>query len=188
MPHKTKNAEYPDEPSLLRAMVCNEDAALKILYSRNYDSVSNYIIQNHGTISQAKDIYQDAFVVVWRNIQSGRFHPKGEKSIDGYLVRIAKNKWIDYLRSPQFKQTSPLLEKQELEAEISDPDDQEEIKKIVTAFVGLQEKCRHLLSMYYYDKTPVNKIAAKFGWTVPTTRNNKYRCLQKLRMIIKNKK
>ena len=55
------------------------------------------------TEEEAKDIYQEAFIIVWRNVQLEKFTPGNESEVAGYLFNVAKYKWIDHLRSNHFK-------------------------------------------------------------------------------------
>ena len=88
----------------------NDESALAALYTKNYPGVEAFVVRNSGTADQAKDVYQEAFISVWQHTQSGRFREQDTGSIHGYLYQIAKNKWLDHLRSVAFKKTAPLPE------------------------------------------------------------------------------
>ena len=47
----------------------NDEQVLKYLYVTNYAKIEKYVLSNSGTIDEAKDIYQEAFIAVWRNVQ-----------------------------------------------------------------------------------------------------------------------
>lgn len=168
-------------------VLSNDEAALKTLYQNEYHKAERFVINNNGTAEQAKDIYQDAFLAVWRNVQLGRFAPQNETALAGYLYQVAKNKWIDYLRSGHFKKTVQIsnVEKEyepveELPAEQSDY-----INKIKKGLLLLGENCKEVLGRFYYKNESLKTIAAAMNWTEATARNNKYRCLEKLRESIK---
>ncbi|MES2772689.1 MAG: sigma-70 family RNA polymerase sigma factor [Bacteroidota bacterium] len=165
----------------------NGDHALKALYQQGFFNVERFVMNNKGTAEQAKDIYQDAFLAVWRNVQLGRFTPQNESALPGYLYQVAKNKWIDYLRSGYHKNTVRTndIEKDyepvdELPAEQSDY-----INKIKKGLQMLGDNCKELLGRYYYKNESLRTIAAAFNWTEATARNNKYRCIEKLRASVK---
>jgi DNA-directed RNA polymerase specialized sigma24 family protein len=44
-----------------------------------------------------------------------------------------------------------------------------------------------VLTLYYFMKQSMSKIAAVFSWTEATAKNNKYRCLQRLRNMVVGK-
>jgi len=180
----------PDEQ--LSAIKANNEKVLENLYLKNYKKVEQYIIDNNGSEEDARDIFQEAFLTTWRNIQTDKFSPQGATSLDGYLYTIAKNKWLDYLRSGSYKQKVKTqqnvhdLQLSEQETE-SDNDQEQAIRNVRESFRLLGENCRNLLTLFYYQKKSIKNIAAVFGWTEATTKNNKYRCIQKLREIINKK-
>ena len=169
-----------------KAIKANDEAALKSLYENNYHAVEKYVLNNSGTVDQAKDVYQEAFIAVWRNIQLDKFYPDNENALTGYLFQIARNKWTDYLRSNHFKKNTVLTH---LENNLTEKSDEEEddrcIGDVKRYFEKLGENCKEVLTRFYYKKQSMKKIALHFAWTDASARNNKYRCLQKLREIMK---
>ncbi len=158
---------------------------LKSLYENNYFKIEKYVLNNSGSIEQAKDIYQEAFIAVWRNIQLDKFYPENESALTGYLYQIARNKWLDYLRSNHHKKHTTLTNlENRLAEEITLIEDNDYIADVKNQFEQLGENCREVLTRFYYKKQSMKIIAEKFDWTEATARNNKYRCLQRLRDLI----
>jgi len=173
----------------LAAIKQNDEAALKAFYQQNYGKVETYVLNNNGTVDEAKDVYQEAFIAVWRNIQLDRFTPGNESLLSGYLYRVAKNKWLDHLRSGHYKKVVPLKESENGEEEEAMVAENElaYLQAVRSNLAKLGDNCRELLQRFYYRKESLRFIAAAFDWTEATAKNNKYRCLQKLRDLIKNK-
>lgn len=170
------------------AIKANDDAALKSLYENNYYKTEKYVLKNNGSVEQAKDIYQEAFIAMWRNIRLDKFYPENESALAGYLYQIAKNKWLDHLRSNQHKKRTPLSNfSNRLPEETEEEADNGYIDDVVKQFEQLGENCREVLTRFYYKKESMKTIAKLFDWTEATARNNKYRCLQRLRELLKNK-
>lgn len=184
---------YDTVSYLIFAIKNNDEKALKSFYKRNFKKVEAYILHNNGTQEDAKDIYQEAFISVWRNIQTDKFAAQGESSLDGYLYRIAQNKWLDHLRSSSRK--NHFIQQDEVHILSSEPEDiieqKNELERMIaqlkSSFLELGQNCKELLTGFYYEKKALKTIAAQFGWTEATAKNNKYRCLQKLRDIVNNK-
>lgn len=174
----------------LQAIKANDEKALQQLYLANYPKVEKFVILNNGSAEEAKDIYQDAFTSMWRNIQLEKFSAQDENSLTGYLFRIAKNKWIDHLRSAAVKKTVKLDLTKENLMTIEETDDNtiKRLALIKTKFTQLGENCKKLLGEFYYKKTSLREIAALMGWTEATARNNKYRCIEKLRELVNSEK
>jgi RNA polymerase sigma factor (sigma-70 family) len=170
---------------LYDALKANDEAALKDFYTNNYYKAEQYILKNNGTIEYAKDIYQEAFIAVWRNIQSEKFHPENENSPAAYLHRIVKNKWLDHLRSQHHKKTIPLAGDTDSVEEVWPEEDLLYLTEVKNKFKYLGENCKQVLIRFYYKKESMRAIAEKFEWTEATAKNNKYRCLQRLRDLLK---
>ena len=170
------------------AIKANDAIALKMLYQDNFYKVEKYVLNNNGSVDQAKDIYQEAFIAVWRNIQLDKFIPENENALSGYLYKVAKNKWLDHLRSAHYKKMTAINENI---AEVADdiiPEKEEKyIEDVKKQFKLLGKNCQDVLTRFYYEKESMKEIAEQYQWTEATARNNKYRCLQKLRDLIKNK-
>lgn len=174
----------------INAIKANDQGVLKSLYLTNYPKIEHLILKNSGTKDHAKDIYQEAFLAVWQNIKQDKFIPKSESSINGYLYTIAKNKWMDVLRSQGYKKTivaSQLSFFEPSEQENNDIDDDilkdERLQDVMQAFRNLGEACKNLLSKFYFEKLSMNDIAQELQLDAASTRNKKYRCMQKLREI-----
>ena len=172
----------------LNAIKNNSEQQLQQLYSSNYPSVEKYVLQNSGTADEAKDIFQEAFIAVWRNLQLGKFIPQTENSLNAYLFQISKNKWISHLRSSTHKKTIALTvqDDREMEAEDISPADKNILDTVVENLNKLGDNCREVLKRFYYKKESLRDIATTFNWTEATARNNKYRCIEKLRTLLKN--
>ncbi|HEX8460782.1 MAG TPA: sigma-70 family RNA polymerase sigma factor [Segetibacter sp.] len=180
----TDKAFSPVQVKLIRS---NDEKALKLFYQNNYPKVERYVLDNCGNIDEAKDVYQEAFIAVWRNIQLDRFQPQHEASLDGYLYQVAKNKWIDHLRKVK---RIPLVALTNVENGIQEvellKDEELLIKNIKINFKRLGQVCKDVLSRFYYQKQSMKEIAEVLNWTEATTRNNKYRCIQQLRKFLRD--
>jgi len=180
---------------LIDAIKDNNPLALKTLYTTNYYKVEAFILKNNGTKEHAKDIFQDAFLALWKNVKQDKFVPQNESSISGYLYTIAKHKWMDYLRSKNYKKTiaSSSLINMDSSDDISDKinDDKlndERLHSVMHAFKVLGMPCKSLLTKFYFEKKSMKDIADELQLDAASTRNKKYRCMQKLREIALNLK
>ena len=173
----------------IEAIKADDNRVLKALYQDNYPKIEKFILANNGSSDQARDIYQEAFIACWRNIQLDKFIPENDTALSGYLYRIARNKWMDHLRSAHYQRTIPLIEGQADQAEeiTISTDQQAYLQAVKENFSRLGDSCRDVLTRFYFRKESMSTIAAAFNWTDATARNTKYRCLQKLKDFLKNK-
>jgi len=172
--------------SQLNAIKANDEKTLQQLYSAVYPNVEHYILLNSGTTDQAKDIFQEAFIAMWRNVQLGKFQPQGENSITAYLFQIAKNKWMDHLRSANVNKTVSLKENHQdlMTFESYNDKDTERLASIKESYKKLGNSCKELLTRFYYKKQSLKEIADALEWTEATAKNNKYRCMERLRNMM----
>ncbi len=166
----------------------NDDETLKSLYTDNYQKVEHYVVKNSGSKIQAKDIFQESIIVMWRSVKKGRFEPKTMGEVNAYLFQVARNKWIDFLRSNEFKKTDyngkENIESQELYDVEMDLHYEEQIRRIESAFSKLGRECQRLLKLFYYKKKSMKAISEILHIDAASSRNKKYRCMQRLRTIV----
>lgn len=181
---KLRPHSQPVFPDLLKS---GENTTLKALYIRYREPVERYVMQNNGSSEDANDVYQEAFIAVWRNIQLDRFDPAGEDEFAAYLIRVAKNKWIDELRRNRNKDLVSIRAEHEGRAVLHPEADKTDayIDAVKNEYLRLGERCKDLLGRFYFHKQSLRKIGEAFGWTEASAKNNKYRCLKQLRELVK---
>lgn len=173
-----------DNSAELQGFLRNDPGLLSRLYRKVYPKVRVHVIRNSGSEDQAKDIYQEAFIACWRNVQEGKVHK--ESNMEAYLYTVARNKWTDHLRSAYTRnrvstdaiaplQTIPVQEAHEM-------DEQEErMERMRKAFSELGDACRRLLTLFYFDQKSMNEISETIGIAPASARNQKYRCMERLK-------
>ncbi|MDE0561081.1 sigma-70 family RNA polymerase sigma factor [Algoriphagus sp. NF] len=183
MPKDSINQLSQEE--LIQGIKENERRVMSSLYIEVFPKVKSYIIQNNGDEDQAKDIFQEAFLVAWQKVKEGEFLPQNSTAMQGFLFQVSKNKWLDWLRSSRFKKESSLGA---ISIEVADAEEEflldERLSMLDRAFQQLGESCQELLKLFYFKKMSLDKLAQSFGWTPKTAKNNKYRCMESLRKII----
>lgn len=190
---KIKPKQNIKSNQFIEAIKVNDIVALKHLYKINYPKVEVLVLKNNGTKEHAKDIFQDAFLALWKNVKQDKFVPQNESSINGYLYTIAKHKWMDYLRSKDYKKTvvySALTDTAALDDDLNktvdDKINDERLQNVMHAFKGLGAPCKDLLMKFYFEKKSMKDIAEELQLDAASTRNKKYRCMQKLRELALN--
>lgn len=164
----------------------NDAATLKNLYKTNFAKVKRYVLKNSGDEQQAKDVYQEAFVAMWRNIKNDRFTAESENAINGYIFQIAKYKWLDHVRSVKYKNTTFInreIEYDEPDIEIGEATNKK-IKILMDCIGNLSERCQNLLKLFYFERKPYKEIAQILSMDEASARNAKYRCQEHLKKMI----
>src|SRR5690554_780779 len=173
------------QEELIAGINKNDPALLKWLYQSQYPKVERYVVANHGDHDQAKDIYQEAFLAVWKKIKSADFVVQNSTAVTGYLYKVAKNKWLDQISVRKKQQTVSLEGRSDVSDEEPTESQEPYFKLLWSQFQTMGENCQEILRRFYFQKQNMGEIARHFSWTEATARNNKYRCIQKLREKIK---
>ena len=139
-----------------------------------FPAVKKYIVRNRGTTEDAKDIFQDAMVILYQKMKTGNFILT--VPISTYFHAVVKNLWLQELRK---RKKLPVAD---IDTDVAEElvEQQPGFDIATAAFNFLGEKCRQLLILFYFNKKSFREIAAQlqFG-TEQTAKNQKYRCLQK---------
>lgn len=182
---KRINIEYT-EHELYLGFIENDERCIEHIYSENFKSVEQFILKNSGKTEDAKDIYQEAIIATWLNIKQGKFKVQNDKSIGGYIFQIAKYKWLDKLRSKEYRTTIRLLHDNRAEPEADADYGEAEERKLLylkELYSHLNEKCKAILNRFYFEKKSLEEIGADLNYEAATVKTLKYRCMQKLRSL-----
>lgn len=178
------------QEDLIQAIRRNDSSILQRIYEEGYPKVKKFVLANQGDEDQAKDIFQDSFLVFWQNVKSGKFHPQNPTAIQGYLYQIGKNKWLDWVRSSRFKKEVKIdtsLAFSDIQTLGNEEDLESKYSQLEKCFRDLGEQCQELLTNFYFKKRGLEEIALEKGWTTNTAKNNKYRCMERLRKMVSPK-
>ena len=172
------------ERSLLQGLARNDKKAIETIYKENYNLVQALVINNSGTAEDAKDIFQEAMIVLYEKVQSGTFELNCQ--IKTFVYSVSRRLWLKRLMQQNRFQLSDGHEES-----VSVDEDMEEHEKRNTEFVmmekamnGLGEPCKSLLEAFYLQKKSMQDIAGSFGYTnSENAKNQKYKCLMRLKKI-----
>lgn len=188
---KTRALTFTDTADgLAQAIQRNDSGVLKALYQQNFDKVKAYVLKNSGDVDMAKDLYQEAFVALWKRVKQQQFEPKTADELGAYLYTIAKNKWLDVVRSKRFKNTQSTesykhLKTVEDEQKMNETtvENDQKLQTVIKALEQMDTGCRELLNQFYYQKKSMQEIGAALKLDPASARNKKYRCMQKLKTL-----
>ncbi|MBS1655931.1 MAG: sigma-70 family RNA polymerase sigma factor [Bacteroidetes bacterium] len=174
-----------NEQVLLEGLARSDNKAIETIYKENYNMVQVLIINNNGTADEAKDIFQEAMIVLYEKVRSGTF----ELSclIKTYLYSVSKRLWLKRLQ--QMNRLAQVIDNIEesvpVEEELDDHEKRnQDFEMMDKAISHLGEPCKSLLEAFYLQKKNMNEISAEFGYTnADNAKNQKYKCLMRLRKI-----
>ncbi len=174
-----------NEKALLKGLAINDKKAVENIYRDNFNMVQSLVINNNGSPDDAKDLFQEAMIVLYEKVRSGSFELNCQ--IKTYVYAVCRRLWLKRLQ--QLDRFSPSVEN--LEAAVPVEEDIEEHEKrnaefetMDKAIGSLGEPCKSLLEAYYLQKKTMQEIAFNFGYTnAENAKNQKYKCLMRLKKI-----
>ncbi len=185
-----------NDAELIRAAQQGDHVAFEELV-RQYDQpVLRLALHLTGSEQEAQDIYQEAFLKVYRNLGSFRF----ECSFYTWVYRIVSNLCMDYLRRKQVRREDPsvrvssegeefdLLEQLPDERAGTSPEQdllrREMGKRIARALTRLSPRERMVFEMKHYQGLKLRTIGEALNTTEETAKNTLFRATQKLRAAL----
>jgi RNA polymerase sigma-70 factor (ECF subfamily) len=185
-----------NDAELIRAAQQGDQAAFEELV-RQYDQpVLRLALHLTGSEQEAQDIYQEAFLKVYRNLSSFRF----ECSFYTWVYRIVSNLCMDYLRRKQVRKEDPsvrtssegeefdLLEQVPDERSGASPEQdlarRELGARIARALTKLSPRERMVFEMKHYQGLKLRTIGEALNTTEETAKNTLFRATQKLRAAL----
>ena len=85
------------EEELIDGIRRRDNRVLSYVYKNFYAAILNLVLTNSGNDEDAKDIFQEAIIVVFRNIRADK-NFKLESGFQTYLYSIARLLWLKVLR------------------------------------------------------------------------------------------
>jgi len=168
------------------------ESTLRKVYEENRDKFLNYAKKFNLTEDENVDIYQDAYVIFYDNVMSGKIE-RFTSSISTYLFGIGKYLIFDQIRKN--KKTvgsnynlSLVGETDEFMSsiEIEKPDLTTEQKLLQKYFGTLGKKCQELLTLFYYRGYTIAEIMQAESYNSENVvKAAKSRCMKTLKERIK---
>lgn len=169
---------------LLEAILNNNQKEFNYFYEDEFPKVARLILNNNGTLENAKDIFQDALVIVIENV----LHQKIDLtcSLGTYIYSVCRYTWLNYLKKRKItirlEDSYSINEKIEI---LSLDDSDNAMDNVTTVVSQLGNPCKKLLELFYYHNYSWKQIADELGYASPASaRNQKYKCLERIRELV----
>ena len=173
------------EQILLQGLATNDKSAIETIYRENYSTIQSFIVKNNGYPDDARDIFQEAMIVLFEKVTSGSFELTCQ--IKTYLYSVCRRLWLKRLQ--QLQRFNPSVENVEETVAVEDELEAHEKRNadlilMENALTKIGEPCKSLLESYYLQKKSMPEIAEFFGYTnADNAKTQKYKCLVRLKKI-----
>ncbi|MFQ5676168.1 MAG: RNA polymerase sigma factor [bacterium] len=149
--------------------------------------VASYVAANGGNLSDAEDLLQEAIIVLWQNVCSGKFELKSKLST--YLMAVVKNKWhVELRKRSKFSEEIPANTTDGSPSILDRVIDNEKATSIRKALEVLNAPCKDLLLLFYFEERSLRDIARILGFKdAQVAKSKKYQCKKALEAIMTKK-
>ena len=173
------------EQLLLEGLKTNDKKAVETIYRENYLTIQSFIVKNNGYPEDARDIFQEAMIVLYEQVSSGSFELSCQ--IKTYLYSVCRRLWLKKLH--QMQRFNPSFENLEETISVEEELDAHEKRNadfiiMENALSKIGEPCKSVLEAFYLQKKSMPEIADFFGYTnADNAKTQKYKCLVRLKKI-----
>ncbi|MEO8569856.1 MAG: sigma-70 family RNA polymerase sigma factor [Ginsengibacter sp.] len=176
---------YEQEKQLLEALVSNDRIAIEKIYRGNFPSIQSFILKNNGSTDDAKDIFQEAMVILFQKAKLDSFVLTCQ--IKTYVYSVCRRLWMKKLQQDsRYHQVTDLVkETVSVEDEIEAHEKQNtQMALMQNALSKIGEPCKGILEAFYIQKKTMPEIAEAFEYTnADNAKTQKYKCLMRLKKI-----
>jgi len=173
-----------DDRSLAERLKRREPAVMGELYDRYGKLAFSLIYRVVRDIGVAEDLVQETFLRVWNRAQ-GFDAERG--ALGPWLLAVARNRAIDYVRSSSGKMSRGALELEaaehpavfvNFEAELLS---QDSARRVRVALGRLNENQRHVIELAYFEGLSQSEMAERMGQPLGTVKTWVRTALKNLR-------
>jgi RNA polymerase sigma factor (sigma-70 family) len=160
---------------------------LRSIYDEFQGNIIKYICSNGGTVEEAKDVFSEAVVVVFRKVKAGELIL--DSPFSAYLLAICKNLWLKYYRQKKWSVRVTKNMERVFPDEDPLPDEQVEAtirnRIIREIFTQLTEDCQRIIQMRW-DGQSYDAIREVLGHkSEGYSRKRKHICYERLEELIR---
>jgi RNA polymerase sigma factor (sigma-70 family) len=168
--------------AIIEAIKAGSEKILFQLYETYRDEFVSWAIRNHQvTVEEAKDVFQESVVGLYKNIKRGKVD-RLEVSIKTYLFSIGKNIILNAIKrkgleAKVYESFSAIHDNG-----INEHYDQEHLIDLVKRlYKAMGSPCKEILEMYYEKSFDMESIALRVGYkNSDVAKKKKYECLRSL--------
>ena len=175
----------PTDSEIVFGILNNSENAIKRLYVAYFPMVMQLIVNNNGTPDDAKDIYQEAIIVLYNKIKKGDFELNSK--LKTFIYSVCRRLWLKRLNQMNryggdihdFQDYLPV------DDEVEQHNERDiQFGKMQSALQLLGEPCKTIIEDFYIHNRSMQEICESFGYTnADNAKTQKYKCLQRLKKL-----
>ena len=169
----------------LEAILRGNSEGIKKIYREYLPRITKFVLSNHGDEEDAKDIFQEAIIIIFKKIKKEKLDLKS--SFFTYLYAVCKNLWLKKLRESK---KSGVTFPDEMEYKLTESWEETIITEnrfrlYRAKFRDLSENCQKLLRLFF-NRTPMKDIVKILEMnSISYAKKRKFQCKEKLVNLIR---
>ena len=172
--------------SLLQGLSKQDKSTIDTIYKVYFKMIQSLVIKNSGNEEDAKDIFQEAIVVLYQKSIDPEFVLSCQLST--YLYAVSKKLWIRKLEKLNRLYINIEAPDQADEKSIFSGEEADQLEKkfalMHQALEKLGEPCKSLIESFYIHKRHMQEIAEMYNYTnADNAKTQKYKCLMRLKKL-----
>ncbi len=183
---KLRKSTVPQEDQhIVDGIALGDTAVLEGLYQDYFPMVLNMVVQNNGTEDEAKDIFQEAVIVLYDKVKQGDFELSSK--LKTYIYAVCRRLWLKQLghQGRAFQDVNNYAASIPVEEDLTMHQEKDlQLSMMEAALDKLGEPCRTIIHDFYMSNLSMQEICNKLGYTnTDNAKTQKYKCLQRLKKI-----
>lgn len=175
----------PTDSEVILGILNNSGAVLERLYVAYFPMILQLIINNNGTTDDAKDVYQEAIIVLYHKVKGGDFELSSK--LKTFIYSVCRRLWLKRLNQMS-RYNGDIKDFQDylpVEDEVEKHNDRDiQFTKMESALGLLGEPCKTIIEDFYMHEKSMQDICERFGYTnADNAKTQKYKCLQRLKKL-----
>lgn len=178
------DSEQPE--NVLELLRVGDSRAFEELYRQHYRAAADFVKANSGQEQDARDVFQDALMVLVKKSRDEHFRLSGEPV--AYLMGVVHKIWLYRLRTRHAHPEMPLDEAYATSPDVDDwaflvqeTIENERHRAVQQLFETLNPECQKLLEYVYWQRLHAAQIAPLMDYTESFVKVKKHRCMAALR-------
>lgn len=155
----------------------------KSVYVSCFPMIRSMVFKNSGSVDDARDIFQEAIIVLFQNSSREKFELNVGTCT--YLYSIARNKWLKHIRDHGKRTGLDETNEPADENSFVDDDEQKQRQRLLVKHLStMGEKCQRIIKLYF-EGIPGEEIAKELEFSsYEYYRVAKNRCIENLKKLI----
>ncbi|MGB0931017.1 MAG: RNA polymerase sigma factor [Chitinophagales bacterium] len=170
----------------LQYITQNDRTGLQKIYSLFLPRIAKFIVANGGNVHDAKDVFQDAIVIIYQKARKDDF--KLTSKFSTLLYGVCRNLWGNRLQKVSRRRVT-FLEEDKYKDVVADLDNvmekEEKSKLLWMAFKQLGAECQKLMQLFFGKKKMVEIVEVMGYSSLAYGKKRKYVCKERLVKRIK---